>query len=91
MVFGLFKRKRLKKQIQKAEEKSQYSVPKVCGNCKFYREVKHDGVVGECRHDKVFHPVDTGKFDSYGKPIIYNMPLAVQPHFHCGMNCFVAR
>lgn len=90
MVFGLFKRKRFKKQNKNASNVS-VPVPKVCGNCKFYREVKRNGVVGECRHEKAFHPVNTGKLDSYGKPIIYNLPLAVQPHFHCGMNCFAAR
>lgn len=89
MVLGLFKRKRFKK--NKAVHVNSGPVPKVCGNCKFYREVKHNGVVGECRHDNGFHTVHTGKLDSYGKPIVYNMPLAVQPHFHCGMNSFEAR
>lgn len=91
MVFGLFKRKRFKKKNKTVGINSTVPVPKVCGNCKFYRDVKHGGVVGDCRHDKGFHTVNTGKLDSYGQPIVYNMPLAVQPHFHCGMDGFVAR
>lgn len=90
MVFGLFKRKRFKKK-NKASAEGSGQVPKVCGNCKHYRAINQNGVVGECHHDKSYHPVNTGKFDTYGKPIVYNMPLAVQPHFHCGMNCFDAR
>lgn len=40
----------------------------VCGNCKHFKRVGYNGVVGVCTHEKALHHTIANKLDTYGKP-----------------------
>ena len=63
----------------------------VCGNCKYFKHVGYNGVVGVCIHEKALHHTIANKLDTYGKPTTRGYYLAVMPHFHCGMNLYTAK
>lgn len=63
----------------------------VCGNCKHFKRVGYNGVVGVCTHEKALHHTIANKLDTYGKPTTRGYYLAVMPHFHCGMKLYTAK
>lgn len=99
MGIGIMKRVRNKLDKflhkRKKNEVPQYDIEldkqPVCGNCKHFKRVGYNGVVGVCTHEKALHHTIANKLDTYGKPITRGYYLAVMPHFHCGMKLYTAK
>ena len=95
MGIGIMKRVRnkLNKFLHKNKKNDGIELDKqpVCGNCKHFKHVGYNGVVGVCTHEKALHHTIANKLDTYGKPTTKGYYLAVMPHFHCGMKLYTAK
>lgn len=95
MGIGIMKRVRnkLNKFLHKNKKNDGIELDKqpVCGNCKHFKHVSYNGVVGVCTHEKALHHTIVNKLYTYGKPTTRGYCLAVMPHFHCGMKLYTAK
>ena len=73
MGIGIMKRVRNKLDKflhkRKKNEVPQYDIElnkqPVCGNCKHFKRVGYNGVVGVCTHEKALHHTIANKLDTY--------------------------